>query len=314
MRLSEIDLNLLVVFEAIYREENLTRAAKKLHLTQPALSHALSRLREMFGDPLFARAGRTMAPTPFARDLIGPVREALGTLERSLFPGRGFEPARTQRRFNVALRELLEARALPVLGARLERDAPGVQLCSVRVPTHDLEAELIAGTLDAAVDIEIPVGPAIRRRLLGEDHFVIVARREHPALRKAPDLETYLGLRHVLVSSRRKGPGLVDAALHRLGRKRRIALRCQSHFAACLAVESSDLVLTMSSHYAELVTQGLDNRLQVLPVEVPPVSVCLYWHAGNEREPASVWLREELVRALETRASTREDRAAQASK
>src|SRR5262245_9439191 len=113
MRLSEIDLNLLVVFEAIYREGNLTRAAKKLHLTQPALSHALARLREMFGDPLFARTGRTMAPTPFARDVIGPVREALATLERSLFPSQGFDPASAQRRFHVALRDVLEAVCLP---------------------------------------------------------------------------------------------------------------------------------------------------------------------------------------------------------
>jgi DNA-binding transcriptional LysR family regulator len=299
MRLSEIDLNLLVVFEAIYREGNLTRAAKKLHLTQPALSHALARLREMFGDPLFARTGRTMAPTPFARDVIGPVREALSTLERSLFPSQAFEPARAQRRFNVALRELLEADCLPALGARLENDAPGVQLNSVRVATQELEAELIAGGIDAAIDIEIPVGAAVRRKKLREDRFVIVARRDHPLLARACDLDTYLSLRHVLVSSRRKGPGLVDAALHRIGRRRRNALRCQSHFAACLAVQGSDLVLTMSEHYAELVNQGLDNRLLAVPVAVPPVEISLYWHAGNEREPASMWLRDELMRAFD---------------
>src|SRR4051812_8816197 len=115
MRLSEIDLNLLVVFEAIYREGNLTRAAKKLHLTQPALSHALSRLRKMFGDPLFARTGRAMVPTPFARNLVGPVREALSTLERGLFPNQAFAPETARRRFIVGMREVLEAFVLPEL-------------------------------------------------------------------------------------------------------------------------------------------------------------------------------------------------------
>jgi DNA-binding transcriptional LysR family regulator len=297
MRLSEIDLNLLVVFEAIYREGNLTRAAKKLHLTQPALSHALARLREMFGDPLFARTARTMSPTPFARDVIGPVREALGTLERSLFPSQAFDPAHAQRRFNVGLRDVLEAVCLPQLGVRLERDAPGVSLCSVRVTTQDIEAELIAGSIDAALDIEIPVSSAIRRRKVREDRFVIVARRDHPVLARSLDLDAYLGLRHVLVSSRRKGPGLVDAALHRIGRRRRITMRCQSHFAACLAVSASDVVLTMPERYATLINEGLDNRLVALPAAVPPVEVCLYWHAGNEREAANMWLRELLDQA-----------------
>src|SRR5262245_4378455 len=120
MRLSEIDLNLLVVFEAIYREGNLTRAAKKLHLTQPALSHALSRLRELFGDPLFSRTGRAMVPTPFARNMIVPVREALTTLERSLFPGQTFDATGSQRRFFVGVRDVLEATLLPALIAQLQ--------------------------------------------------------------------------------------------------------------------------------------------------------------------------------------------------
>ena len=295
MRLSDIDLNLLVVFEAIYREGNLTRAAKKLHLTQPALSHALSRLREVFGDPLFARTGRAMVPTPFARNLIGPVREALALLERSLFPQKTFDPASTQRRFYVAIRDVLEAFMLPALSARLSRETPGIELCSVRVPSQDIEAELVAGTIDAAIDIGLPMGAAVRRTVLREDKLMLVARRGHRALDPALDLDGYLALSHVLVSSRRKGPGLVDGALHRVGRRRRIALRCQNHLAACHVVAQSELVLTMSERYAIMANRGLDNVIRPLPMSVPPVEVHLYWDGGTEREPALAWLREQLI-------------------
>jgi DNA-binding transcriptional LysR family regulator len=296
MRLSEIDLNLLVVFEAIYREGNLTRAAKKLHLTQPALSHALSRLRELFGDPLFSRTGRAMVPTPFARNMIVPVREALTTLERSLFPGQTFDAKGSQRRFLVGVRDVLEATLLPALMVQLQSEARGVELYSIRIPSQELEAELIAGTIDAAIDIGMPMGAAIRHAALSEDAFALVARRDHPAFEQALDLEAYLALSHVLVSSRHKGPGLVDVVLHRMGKRRRIALRCQNDLAACHVVAQSDLVLTMPERYAELVNRGFDNVVHPLPLQVPPVDVHLYWHTGTEREPALVWLREQLLK------------------
>jgi DNA-binding transcriptional LysR family regulator len=114
-------------------------------------------------------------------------------------------------------------------------------------------------------------------------------------LKSALDLEGYLALSHVLVSSRRKGPGFVDVALHRMGRRRRIALRCQSHLAACHVVAESDLVLTMTERYGELANRGLDNVMRPLPMDVAPVEVHLYWHAGAEREPALEWLREQLM-------------------
>jgi DNA-binding transcriptional LysR family regulator len=296
VRLSDIDLNLLVVFEAIHREQNLTRAAETLNLTQPALSHALSRLRELLQDPLFARHERMMVPTPFARALIGPVREALGVLERGLFPNRAFDPTETARRFVVGMRDVLESVWLPVLAETLQRTAPLLELVITRFARRDLETELITGALDLAVEIPLPVSAAIEHCQVAEDRLVVVARRGHPrARRKRLDLEAYLEQTHVIVSSRRKGPGLEDVVLERSGHRRRIALRCQNYLSACQVVRATDLLLTMPERLAKSLNQGTENVLLPFPLESPALAIHMYWHGASGNDPGNLWLRERLV-------------------
>ncbi|HEX4448525.1 MAG TPA: LysR family transcriptional regulator [Polyangiaceae bacterium] len=301
MRLNSVDLNLLVVFEAIYREENLTRAAEKLNLTQSALSHALGRLRDMVHDPLFARSGRRMVPTPFARTLMGPVREALATLEAGLFPNQAFDPGRP-RRFVVGLRDVLETVWLPTLAVRLQQDAPLLEMVSTRVGRRDLETELVTGSLDLAIEIPLPVSSAIRHRQVAEDHLVVVARRGHPCLQgKKANLEGYLAQTHVLVSSRRRGPGLEDVVLEHGGHRRRVALRCQNYLAACQVVRATDLVLTMPERLARSLDLGPALVVGPFPLESPALAIHMYWHGAADNDPANAWLREQverLVRAL----------------
>jgi DNA-binding transcriptional LysR family regulator len=296
MRLRDVDLNLLVIFDAIVAEGNLTHAAKKLHLTQPALSHALARLRELFRDPLFVRAGRSMVPTPFAQNLGGTVRRALHLLEQELLQNQSFDPARTRRRLHVGLRDVLEAVWLPSLLVRLEKLAPEMDLVSVRVPASDIDAELSAGTVDMVVDIPVPMGgDDIQHVPLIDDRLVVLARKQHPAVGRSLDLETYLSQGHVLVSSRKRGPGIEDIALNRLGRRRRVALRCQNYFAACRVISQTDLLLTMPELYARLLNTKGQNRMLSLPIDVPPVEVHLYWHTSSDTDPANRWLREQIA-------------------
>jgi DNA-binding transcriptional LysR family regulator len=297
MRLTDMDLNLLIVFDAIFTDGNLTRAAKRLHVTQPAMSHALSRLRGSFDDPLFVRSGHAMVPTPFARGAIVPIRKALVTLERELLDQRTFDPANDARRFHIGIRDVLEAALLPPLIAKLEEAAPGIEVVSVRVPVAEVESELSAGTLDMVVEVPFPVGEDVRHAPIIEDRLVVVARRGHPALRKSLDLEAYLQESHVLVSSRRRGPGIEDVALHRIARRRRIALRCQSYFAACRVVATSDLLLTMPELYARRLTSAGESRVVPLPLDVPAVATHLYWHASADGDPGGRYLRE-LVEAV----------------
>ncbi|MEQ1439747.1 LysR family transcriptional regulator [Fontimonas sp. SYSU GA230001] len=302
MQLNRIDLNLLVVLDAIFSEGGITRAGEKLHLTQPAISHALGRLRELFGDPLFVREGRRMVPTPLARSLTQPVRRALHSLEVALNEVQQFDAATTQRHFNIAVRDVLEAMVLPPLMVEVARDAPSVDISAIRADRRTLESELASGGLDAALDVLLPVSEDVRHQRISMDRLVVVARRNHPATRKAFDLAAYLRAHHVLVSSRRSGPGLEDVELNRQGLRRRIRLRCQHYFAACRVVSETDLLLTMPERYARIANKQFGNRILSFPMQMPSMDAYLYWHASVDNDPANRWLRERLIATTESAA------------
>jgi len=298
VHIRRIDLNLFVVFDAIYTEGGITRAAEKLNLTQPAISHALARLRERFGDPLFEREGREMVPTPMSRNLIEPVRRSLRGLEIMLSEVDYFDPATTERQFNIGVRDVLEATLLPTLMQHVCARAPRISVAAVRADRRDLEAELAGGTLDAAIDTLLPMSEQIRRLPLELDRMVVVVRKGHPRVRNSLDLDGYLHHEHVQVSSRRAGQSLEDVELSRLGLQRRVRLRCQHYFAACRVVSQTDLILTMPESYAHIANAQFGNRILPLPLEMVGLDAYLYWHANVENEPANRWLREQLQQAL----------------
>lgn len=298
MHISRVDLNLFIVFEAIYAEGSVTRASLKLNLTQPAISHALGRLRVMFDDPLFVRQGHMMVSTPLARSIIEPVRHSLRGFEVTLNKLNRFDPASTEKEFSLALRDVLESTVLPPLMVALEREAPHARVAAVQVDRRELESELQAGTLDCAIDVLLPLAADIRHTRILADRTLVVARRGHPRLRDGITLEQYLAEEHILASSRRKGPGIEDFELSRLGMQRKIRLRCQHYFAACRVVSQTDLILTMPERYARVANQQFDNQLLPLPLEMPAWDVYLYWHANVEDDPANRWLRERLTAAM----------------
>jgi DNA-binding transcriptional LysR family regulator len=298
MHISRVDLNLFIVFEAIYAEGSVTRASLKLNLTQPAISHALGRLRLMFDDPLFVRQGHLMVSTPLARSIIEPVRHSLRGFEVTLNKLNRFDPASTEKEFTLALRDVLESTVLPPLMVALEQDAPHARVAAVQVDRRELESELQAGTLDCAIDVLLPLGSDVRHARILVDRTLVLARRGHPRLQGGITLEQYLEEEHILASSRRKGPGIEDFELSRLGMQRKIRLRCQHYFAACRVVSQTDLILTMPERYARVANQQFDNQLLPLPLEMPAWDVYLYWHANVEDDPANKWLRERLTAAM----------------
>jgi DNA-binding transcriptional LysR family regulator len=301
MNISKVDLNLFVVFDAIYTEGSVSAAARKLNLSQPALSHSLARLRTLVGDPLFERQGQRMVSTYVARNLIEPVRASLRGLELTLNQMGGFDPANSTRRFSLAMRDVLESATLPALMRQLGDSAPNIDIASARVPRRDLVAELSLGNIDAAIDVLLPLPPDIRHARLAQENTVVVARRGHPAIRKGGSitLEQYLASSHVLVSSRRQGPGLEDFELSRLGQVRRVRLRCQHYVSAARVVSETDLLLTMPDRYAHIVNEQFGNQIVPLPsgFTVPSWELYLYWHVGVEHDPANAWLREQITRA-----------------
>ncbi len=295
MALNRLDLNLLHVFDTIYREGSLTRAAKALHLTQPAVSHSLSRLRDHFNDPLFTRQGNQMVPTPLARRFLESMRPGLTQIQNSVNQFHAFDPATQRKTYSLGLRDILESTFLPELMKRLT-EYPELEVVSQRIARREMETQLAAGKLDFAVDVLLPVSNQTAHELLRRDRLVVLARKDHPIARDTLTMEDYLNARHVLVSSRTEGPGIEDFELSRLGVRRNIRLRCQHYFAACRVVEETDLVLTMPETYARIIAGRDGFVIMTPPADLPGLDVHLYWHKAYEKEPALTWFREQLKR------------------
>lgn len=311
MHLSRIDLNLLVVFDTVYTEGGITAASRKLNLSQPAVSHALGRLRELFGEPLFERQGRGIAPTPLARSIAGPVREALAAMERTLKEAGRFEPRTSDRSFRLGMREALEPSVLPALARAFTESGPRLTLATARHDRTRLEQDLAAGEFDLALDVLLPIADRVPHERVLVDRLIVVARRDHPALRRAArrgawDLESWLALDHLQVSSRRRGPALEDVALRSLGRTRRVKLRCQSHAAACAIAAVTDLVATIPEAYARHYLETDAHRVLPLPLEGIALETWMYWSENSATDAANRWLRDQVREALRMTRGTKE--------
>ncbi|MBL4910591.1 MAG: LysR family transcriptional regulator [Alteromonadaceae bacterium] len=294
----KIDLNLFVVFDAIYCEGNITKAASMLNLSQPAVSHSLGKLRTYFDDALFIRQGNEMRPTPVAKNVIADVREALHQLRVCLVQSRQFEPMTSRKHFTLSLLGSLEATYLPLLMQSLIDESPHINLkSSRRVRRSELENKLASGDIDLAIDTLVPVSNNILHTQLEQDQLVVVARNNHPDITQGLDLKTYLDLEHILVSSRSTGPGLEDFELSRLGVHRKISLRCQHALAACRIIINSNMILTLPKTAAKMYNDMLDISIFPMPVELSGLDIHLYWHANVDKDPANKWLRNKMIMA-----------------
>lgn len=291
MNLSRVDLNLFTVFDAIYREGGITPASRKLHLSQPAVSHALARLRELLGDPLFERRGNEMIATPKARAFAATIGSSLHSLEQLLKGTERFDPAVSKRVFTIAARAANEGSFLPPIVADLACNAPGIDVAAVRINRRGMPSDLQSGALDLALDVALSLPTQVRCESLGKSPLAVLVRQGHPLVGESLDLQTYLSLEHVLVTGRRHGAGYEDAALARQGHTRRIRLRCQHHEAATEAVSCSDLALTLTRRHAELLNRSATNRLLPFPLTVPALELFMYWHENVENDAANQWLR-----------------------
>jgi DNA-binding transcriptional LysR family regulator len=298
--LNAIDLNLFVAFDVIYAERNLTRASEVLNITQPAVSNTLARLRMTFGDRLFVRTGNAMVPTPVAQSLIGPVRQALRQLKASVDQLTSFEPATSEKIFNISLGDSAATTLMPAIVTRLRAIAPNVRVHCSQVDRREIASELASGNLDFALDIPELEKPDLNAVEILKDRFVCVLRQGHPMAKRAMTLDDYLELQHVTVSSRRRGRGIVDLALARIGRQASSALRVMHFQSALHVVMSSDMAvdapLSLASRY-EVVRKEL-------PFEVPPLRTVLYWHRNADHDPANVWMRKLIVAASSGKADS----------
>lgn len=294
--LRQLDLNLLRVFDVVSRERGLGRAAAALFVTPSAVSHAVSRLRELLGDPLFVRQGRGIVATPMAARLAPAVRDALGALDRALLERRGFDPGRDLLRLTLALPDELESLLLPPLLRRLRAASPALVLSAVRLDRPQLRADLAAGRVDAAFDVAQPTDEDVLHEPVFSDAFCVVSG---PA-RRSLDREAYLRSGHVAVSSRPSGPALEDFRLAAHGVRRSVTVRCQRYETAFAIVAESDLLLTIPRRLAQARRQPPGPALRVFPppIAIAPIEVHLYRSRRTDETPEGAWVRAALVEAL----------------
>lgn len=293
MNLKETDLNLFIAFDVIYTEKNLTKAGQVLGITQPAVSNALSRLRELFGDDLFIRTSKGMIPTPVANQIIKDVRSALSLIQNTISETEKFDPSIAEMTFKISIGDSSEYRLLPLLIKELAEIAPKIKVETYLTPRKDAPRELASGTIDFSIDPPVHSDPHLRHEKIYEEDYVMIVRKDHPILNlKEITIEDYLKLSHIHISNRKTGLGHVDMALYRLGLSRDISLRAQHFLVAPYIVEQSDLAITTTKGFAV----DRDLAWRDLPFEIEPLILHLYWHEAKDSDPSTKWMKDLMLK------------------
>lgn len=289
-----VDLNLLAALDALLTERNVTRAARRLHLSQPALSARLQRLRAIFRDPLLVPARRGMIPTQRALELREPLREALERVHAVVVEQTPFDPSQADLIINIAASDYVQFALLRPLMAALKRNAPHMRPAWRQLNAPELFDQMERTEVDLAIMTVNTAPPQLRSRTLFTERYVFIARRGHPRLRRALDLDTFAALEHVVVSPRGGGfSGPVDAALQTRRRSRRVALSVATFLIVPEIVAHSDLVAVVPERLVRDRTDRLVVREPPLPV--PGFTMGMVWHERTTGHPAHRWFRDTLA-------------------
>ena len=286
-----VDLNLLVVFQAMLDGRSVTRAGEALGVSQPAMSAALARLRTLFDDPLFVRSGREMEPTPRALELAGPVRKVLEAIRAEVLPRTAFDPATTDRCFTVVTPDIGEVNFIAPLLSLLAVQAPHASVRAISRAPHAAGAALESGEADLALghfpDLE---KPGFVRQKLADVSFVCMVRREHPTLGNTMNQRDYLAASHAVVRPDGRGREL-DRWLSLDQSPRRVVVEV-AHFMSLLPIlESSDLLAAVPRDIAEICCRYADLRIVEMPRKLPSIGVYQFWHQRVQKDPTHLWFR-----------------------
>jgi LysR family transcriptional regulator, mexEF-oprN operon transcriptional activator len=299
VNIQAVNLNLLVAFQALLDERSVTHAARRMGVTQPAMSNTLAQLRRLFDDQLFRRTSSGLEPTPRALELAEPVRQGLGLLGTALSEPR-FDPKTSDRSFVIAASDYVELVLLPPLSRALEREAPGVRIEVRPWGLHEVPPALARTEADLMVGFYDELPARHRQQLLFEEEYVCVVSKANSRVKGKLTLARWLELGHVLVSQRSESPGSVDRALAVLGKRRRVALRVSHFLMVPMLVANTDFVAALSRRVAEPFASPLRLRLLPPPIALPRGRIGQVWHEQMENDPGHRWFRE-LVARVATR-------------
>ena len=291
MELKDIDLNLLVVMQQMFKARSVSRVAEQLGLSQPAVSNALARLRKLLGDPLFVRTPAGMLPTPLAQQFAAPLAQALTTLHAALNQRAAFAPAHSERLFTIGMTDIGEIYFLPTLMDALARAAPGVALSTVRNTAVNLKEEMEAGHVDLAIGLLPQLKGGFFQRRLFSQRYVCLFRKGHALDKRRVSLREFAAAEHVVVVSPGTGHGKVDEVLERAGIRRTVRLTVPHFVAVGHILRNTDMVATVPERLAQALVEPFGLAFTGHPAAVPQIAIKVFWHAKVHKDPASQWLR-----------------------
>jgi len=293
--LRNIDLNLLLVFDVLYRTRSTTRAADALNLTQPAVSNALKRLRLLFDDVLFVKTPTGMEPTPRADGIAALVDEGFASIRLAVQAGQAFDPAMATRTFRLYVSDIGQSVFIPPLAARLRKAAPGVHLSTHYVPLETAQQMMKLGQLDLAIGNFTGLHANFIQQKLFDETYAVLVRKKHPRIGAKLPPEQFFSAQHVVYTptagSHARFEAELDAIFAKSGKVRNVALRLAHSFGIARVVASSDLLACVPSRVASALSSSDDVRALALPVEIAPVDISQFWHERCHRDDGHQWLR-----------------------
>ncbi|WP_089398621.1 LysR family transcriptional regulator [Noviherbaspirillum humi] len=292
------DLNLLYVFEALWRERSVTRAAEHLALTQAAVSSALKRLRQEYGDKLFTQIGRRMEPTPYAASIAHQMLGALAMIRKADNSGSRFDPETSQRLYTIRTRDIGEVVCFPRLVSLLATAAPNIRLRTVFKPIEETLNELASGQIDFALGFLPSLETAIHRRILLKQHYVCVMRAGHPIANEPLTLDLFRRQSHLLVEYSGSGHQILERALIGAGAKSQIKLRLPQYLSSPHFLMTSDMVWCAPEALANTLAGYYPLAIKPMPIRLPEFEIALYWHDRFHSDRANQWLRDFIVENL----------------
>ena len=300
MHAEQLDLNLLMVFDALLREASVTKASESLGLTQSATSHALNRLRVYFDDPLFVKVGSRMEPTIKAASLRQTVLDVVTSIRQNILPGAVFDPAAAKRAFTLCMTDMGELVFLPALLERFKHEAPQCTLRTLQVPVEQIESLLASGEVDLALGSIRTVPEGLYQQRLFQHQFRTIASVDNRKIGEQLTLEAFLEHRHIVVSLTGRTTESYDRALETQGIQRNIAV-ITPHFlmVPLLMKEHPDLIATVPEALADVFVGLNVVRSFEPPVPIPAFPLNQHWHPRFHHDPAIIWLRERVKRTFE---------------
>jgi len=290
-----IDLNLLVVFNEIFQERQISSVAKRLNLSQPAVSNALARLRKTFDDQLFVRTKDGMQPTPCAEQLAEPIRLALNGLMQAMNVQEDFDATRSSRHFTIALTDVAELYFMPILIKQLTKSAPNIRISTQRTDDIDLMSELGSGKIDVAIGAFDAVSEALYQRRLFNQNYVVMMRAKHPLANEPITLKKLLAAEHLMVASHESPYDRINQRLEKAGVLKRVKFSVPQFTAVPYIISNSDLLVTVPQKLADSAAKPFKLHYQTTPLRLPDLQTNIFWHRRFHQDQGNQWLRNLIV-------------------